>query len=93
MIPLLTKIGLKGIKDLSDDELRQLVSNDRQHRALVRAAGRVKRMAKDAAQPKTHRPKTTLEAIGLDPNLIAKLRSGGRTDEEIIVALKKRGVL
>jgi uncharacterized protein (DUF4415 family) len=90
---LLDKLGLKSIQTMSNDELRQLVASDRLHRAMTRAAGRMTRMKKEEAEPKTTRPRPTLESIGLDPTLISKLRAGGRTDEEIIVALKKRGLL
>jgi hypothetical protein len=89
---LLDKLGLKNISQLSDDELRKLVSNDRQNRALVRAAGRVKRIAKDKSATKTHRV-VSLESIGLAPALIAKLRASGKSDGEIISDLKSKGII
>ena len=92
MSSLLDKLGIKAMKDLTTDELRQLVASDRLHRTMIRAAGRMNRITKDKAQPKTHKV-TTLESIGLDPTLIKQVRAGGRSDEEIIVALKKRGIL
>ena len=88
---LLSKLGIKGISELSTEELRKLVSNDRLNRTLVRAAGRIKRIQKDE---KTYSPRPiTLESIGLAPTLIAKLRAGGRSDGEIIKELKEKGVL
>ena len=89
---LLDKLGLKAINDMSTDELRQLVSGDRQNRALVRAAGRIKRINKDKTAVKTHRV-ITLESIGLAPSLIAKLRLSGKSDSEIISDLKSKGVI
>ena len=90
---LLDKLGLKSLGQMSDDELRQLVSKDRQNRTMVRAAGRIKRIAKDEAQPKTHKALPTLEATGLAPALIVKLRASGKSDAELIAILKARGVI
>lgn len=89
---LLDKLGLKAITELSTDELRQLVSGDRQNRVLVRAAGRIKRINKDKASVKVHKL-VTLESIGLAPSLIVKLRLSGKSDSEIINELKSKGVI
>lgn len=89
---ILTKLGLKGIGQMTDDELRSLVSLDRQNRTLVRAAGRIKRIAKDKSAVKVHRS-NTLEALGLDKALIEKWRSSGKSDEELISILKAKGIL
>jgi hypothetical protein len=91
---ILSKLGLKSIQELSDDELRQLVSLDRQNRAMTRAAGRIKRIKKDEAAPKTHRV-VTLESTGLAAPLIASLRqkNPGKTDGELIAILKSRGII
>lgn len=89
---LLDKLGLKSITELSTEELQKLVSGDRQNRTLVRAAGRIKRIAKDKAAVKVHRV-VTLESVGLAPAIIIKLRASGKSDGEIIGELKAKGVL
>jgi hypothetical protein len=93
MSNLLDKLGIKGIKDLSTEELRKLVSDDRQYRALTRAAGRIARVKKDEKQVKTPRPLPTLESTGLAASLIAKLRLTGKSDNELIAMLKEKGVI
>lgn len=91
---LLDKLGLKGIKDMSNDELRKLVSGDRLNRTLVRTAGRIKRIAKSEKEANYKpKPQPTLESIGLAPALITKLRSGGKSDAEIISTMKARGLI
>lgn len=92
MNQLLEKLGIKNIKDLTDDELRSLVSQDRWNRQATRIAGRIKRQAKDDKAPKTKKI-ATLESIGLAPEFIVKLRASGKTDGEIITVLKAKGII
>ena len=89
---LLNKLGLQAISQLSNDELRELVSNDRIRRVLTRATGRIKRIAKDRSAAIARAPQT-LETIGLAPALIIKLRASGKPDGELIAMLKERGVI
>lgn len=89
---ILSKLGLKGIGQMTEDELRSLVSLDRQNRVMVRTAGRINRIAKDKAQPKTHKV-DTLEALGLGSELIQKWRASGKSDGELISLLKAKGIL
>jgi uncharacterized protein (DUF4415 family) len=35
----------------------------------------------------------TLESLGLDPNVIAKLRADGKTDAQLILLLRKAGLV
>lgn len=95
MATLLEKLGIKSIQTLSDDELRKLVSDDRQNRVLTRTAGVIKRIKKDEASPKTHRAPATLESTGLAPSLITSLRAKnpGKSDAELIAILKSRGII
>lgn len=88
---LLTKLGLKNLSEMSEAELRQLVSNDRQYRVTTRAAGRINRIAKD--KHIKLKPPQTLESIGLAPSLIAKLRLSGESDQESIAKLKLAGII
>lgn len=90
---LLNKLGLKNIGELTNDELREMVSNDRGRRVLTRTAGRIKRIAKEAREVRNPRAQPTLETIGLDPGLITKLRASGKSDAELIAILKERGVI
>ena len=88
---LLTKLGLKSVSEMTDEELRVLVSNDRTYRSQQRAVGRAKRIMSNKP-PKVERV-VNLESIGITPALIVKLRASGRTDTEIIKDMKQRGLL
>ena len=88
---LLTKLGLKSILDMSDEELRELVSADRFRRSAQRAIGRAKRIM-STKKPKAER-EIKLESTGLAPELIVRLRATGKTDAEIIANMKARGIL
>jgi len=95
---MLNKLGFKSISDMTDEELRALVSNDRIKRVTTRAAGRMTRIAQDksgSSKPshvKVH-PVLKLEDVGLAPALIIKLRASGKSDLEIITQMKERGLL
>lgn len=92
MATLMQKLGLKPITEMTELELKSLVEGDRQHRALARAAGKVKRIQKDNAAPKSSRPQT-LESTGLAASLILKLRLTGKSDAELIKELKMKGLI
>ena len=87
---LLNKLSLPSLSSLSDDKLRSMISLDRQNRSLVRAAGRINRIAKDK---KSVKAPPTLESVGLAPALIIKLRASGKSDLELITILKQKGIL
>ena len=89
---LLTKLKLKSVTEMTDDELKQLVSNDRTYRSQQRAMGRANKIMSSSKKPKVERV-VKLESIGLAPALIVKLRASGRPDSEIIADLKQKGVL
>lgn len=78
------------MSEMSDDELRTLVSADRARRVATRVAGRIK-----AAQ--THKKVAhkieTLETIGVAPELITKLRATGKSDSELIAMLRAKGII
>jgi hypothetical protein len=90
---MLNKLGLKHISELTNDELREMVSNDRGRRVLTRAAGRINRIAKGSKQASRPKLLPTLEAIGLATELITKLRSSGKSDTELIAMLKEKGII
>lgn len=89
---LLNKLGIKRIDQLTDDELRELVLNDRTRRSQVRALGRAKRMMQRPKTPATRRNQT-LDSFGLAPALVTKLRSTGKSDSELILLLKEKGII
>lgn len=90
---ILEKLGLTSIQNLTAEELQKLISSDRQNRAMVRAAGRIKRISKDSSQPKSHKAPPTLASLGFAPALIEKLRASGKSDTELIAMLKEKGVI
>jgi hypothetical protein len=93
---MLEKLGFKSISDMTDEELRALVSNDRIKRVTTRVAGRMNRIAADGSHKPSHvrvHPVLTLESVGLAPALIVKLRASGKSDVEIITQMKERGLL
>jgi hypothetical protein len=97
---LLHKLGQKPAYELTEGELLQLVSADRERRVTQRTLGRVMRQAADK-KPKTTKSgkktapagPTSLESLGLDPNVIAKLRADGKTDAQLILLLRKAGLV
>ena len=90
---LLSKIKLKSISEMTDDELREFISADRTRRSQQRALGRAKRLIHTKGPSKKRSSRITLESIGLRPRLLQKLRATGRTDPEIIDLLREKGVI
>lgn len=87
---LLSKLRLKPLGEMSDEELQTLVSADRSRRSQQRVLGRAKRIMK--RETKTHR-EVTLESIGLAPRLIEKLRESKKSDSELIEMLREREII
>lgn len=95
---LLHKLGQKAAYELTEGELLALVEADRTRRITQRTLGRVMRQTKDKPPKTTKSGKVkaapqSLESLGLDPNIIAKLRADGKSDAELILLLRKAGLV
>lgn len=98
---LLHKLGQKAAYELTEGELLSLVEADRTRRITQRTLGRVMRQTKDKPAKTTksgkvkvtQAPPASLESLGLDPNIIAKLRADGKSDAELILLLRKAGLV
>ena len=103
---LLHKLGQKAAYELTEGELLSLVQADRERRVTQRTLGRVMRQADDKPRKttkagkviKAKAPEMTLEDLGLDPNVVAKLRAPSgdgktRSDGELILLLRKAGLV
>lgn len=94
---LLHKLGQKAAYELTEGELLALVEADRTRRTTQRTLGRVMRQTMDKPAKTTKSGKVkieqSLDSLGLDPNVVAKLRAGGKSDAELISLLRKAGLV
>ena len=92
---LLNKLGLKAIHEMSDEELRKLISEDRVNRTATRAAGRIKKLSSESkSKPKRIilTPAQMLEK-NLDPAVLMAARKSGKTDMKIYQIMKEKGLI
>ena len=88
---LLEKLGGKRACDMTPQELRNLVEREQHTRSSKRAIGRIIRVAKD--MPKVKEKITRLEQLELAPSVIIKLRMTGKSEEELIEAIRRSGLV
>ena len=88
---LLEKLGGKRACDMSTQELRNLVEGEQYARSSKRAIGRGIRAAKDG--PRVKEKVTRLEQLGLASEVVVKLRATGKTEAELIEAIRRSGLV
>jgi len=92
---LLAHLGLKKITEIPESELIAIVERWQGERTRKRLVARVTRQLKEGEKraPKRTKPPPKLEDLGLAPQVIAKLRATGKTDEELVAQMRKAGLI
>ena len=89
MPSLLHKLGKLRAFEMTSDDLISLVTKEQARRSFQRVVGRTLRANKGKAKPKI----TTLEQLGLAPEIIIRLRATNTNEATLILQIQKAGLL